>query len=204
LNETLSKPASLLMGMRMFRNNKSRALERASQYALKSDFCAIFHQQTDRLYLLALLLTAAPERAEACLVGGLGDCIEGNPVFKEWARAWSIRAIIKRAIRTVAPLTQEKNTQASVSGVEVTAEVAAMITAVTHLPAFERFAFVMSVLEGYSDRDCAVLLNCPASVVAGARVHALQRMKSKETPLPENSRVYELPFSPELAVTEMA
>ena len=189
--------------MRMFRNNTNRALERTSQYAMKSDFCAIFRQQTDRLYLLALLLTAAPQKAEECLVGSLDDCIEGNPVFKDWARAWSVRAIIKRAIHIVAPLPQEKKTQAAVSiGMELTPEAAAMIAVVTHLPAFERFAFVMSVLEGYSDRDCAALLNCPASAVAAARVQALQRIDVEEAVPPANAEVYELPFSQELTGVE--
>jgi len=189
----------------MFRNNTSRALERASQYAMKSDFCAIFRQQTDRLYLLALLLMAAPQKAEECLVGSLGDCIEGNPVFKNWARAWSVRAIMKRAIRMAAPLTQERreNTQpATGSGMELTPEAAAMIAAVTHLPAFERFVFVMSVLEGYSDRDCAALLNCPASAVAAARLQALKRMELREAT--QNPEVYELPFSQELTEVEVA
>ncbi|PYP83033.1 MAG: hypothetical protein DMG65_25220 [Candidatus Angelobacter sp. Gp1-AA117] len=193
------------MEMRMFRNNTSRALERASQYAMKSDFCAIFRQQTDRLYLLALLLMAAPQKAEECLVGSLGDCIEGNPVFKNWARAWSVRAIMKRAIRMAAPLTQERreNTQpATGSGMELTPEAAAMIAAVTHLPAFERFVFVMSVLEGYSDRDCAALLNCPASAVAAARLQALKRMELREAT--QNPEVYELPFSQELTEVEVA
>ena len=191
--------------MRMFQNNTNRALERSSQYAMKSDFCAIFRQQTDRLYLLALLLTASPQKAEECLVGSLGDCIEGNPVFKDWARAWSVRAIIKRAIHMVAPLPQEKKTQPAVSSsMELTPDAAAMIAAVTHLPAFERFAFVMSVLEGYSDRDCAALLNCPASAVAAARVQALQRMEMNEAAMPQNPEVYELPFSTELSVIEVA
>lgn len=189
----------------MFRNHANRTLERASQYAMKSDFCTIFRQQTDRLYLLALLLTAAPRKAEECLVGSLGDCIEGNPVFKDWAQAWSVRAIIKRSIRMVAPLPQEKKTQPPVSsGMALTPEAGAMITVVTHLPAFERFAFVISVLEGYSDRDCAALLNCPASAVAAARIQALHRMESNEAPLPQNPEVYELPFSQELTGIEVA
>lgn len=187
----------------MFRNHTSRALERTSQYAMKSDFCAIFRQQTDRLYLLALLLTAAPQKAEECLVGSLGDCIEGNPVFKDWARAWSVRAIIKRAIHMVAPLPQEKKTQPAVSsGMELTPDVAAMIAAVTHLPAFERFAFVVSVLEGYSDRDCAALLNCPPSSVAAARIQAVRKIELNEAPLPQNPEVYDLPFSQELTGVE--
>ena len=34
------------------------------------------------------------------------------------------------------------------------------VMAIIALPAFQRFAFVMSVLEGYSNREAALLLDC--------------------------------------------
>ena len=49
------------------------------------------------------VLTADPEKAEQCFVAGLDDSIHGTPVFKEWARSWSKRMIIKNAIRLIAP-----------------------------------------------------------------------------------------------------
>jgi hypothetical protein len=48
-------------------------------------------------------LTADPEKAEECFVAGLEDSIQANPVFKEWARSWSKRMIIKSAIRLISP-----------------------------------------------------------------------------------------------------
>ena len=55
------------------------------------------------LHRLAFLLTADHAKAEQCFVAGLEDSIRGNPVFRQWARAWSKRAIIQNAIKTIAP-----------------------------------------------------------------------------------------------------
>src|SRR6516225_6532078 len=76
---------------------------RALEYASARDFCSIFHQDMDVLYRLALALTGDAGQAEQCFVAGLDECIEGNAVFKEWARSWSRRVVIKNAIRIISP-----------------------------------------------------------------------------------------------------
>ena len=48
--------------------------------------------------------------------------------------------------------------------------------AILELGAFERFVFVMSVLEGHSERECATLLRCSRRDVMIARVLALTRL----------------------------
>src|SRR6185312_2136456 len=73
-------------------------------HTIPQDFCQIFAEDQSALYLLSLVLTADPEKAEQCFVAGLDDSIHGNPVFKEWARSWSKRMIIKNAIRLIAPV----------------------------------------------------------------------------------------------------
>jgi hypothetical protein len=56
------------------------------------------------------------------------------------------------------------------------------ISAVLGLADFERFAFVMSVLERYSDQDCALLLGCTRENLIAAKVSALQQLgRSAET-----------------------
>lgn len=153
------------------------AKERAALYATDADFCRIFRQDMQSLYLLALVLTADPERAEGCFVSGLNDCSEGNQVFKDWARSWARRVVIKNAIRTVKPgaapgLQEAESDQLRVQAVEnLPAEIAALLA----LPAFERFVYVMALCEGYSDHDCALLLGCMRSDVLAARIRALQR-----------------------------
>jgi DNA-directed RNA polymerase specialized sigma24 family protein len=51
---------------------------------------------------------------------------------------------------------------------------------VLELPVFDRFVFVMSVLEGYSDRDCALLLLCSCADVEAARIRAFQQISKVE------------------------
>jgi hypothetical protein len=52
------------------------------------------------------------------------------------------------------------------------------IIAVAELPAFERFVFVISVLERYSDQECSLLLNCTRGDVIAARTRALQQIST--------------------------
>jgi DNA-directed RNA polymerase specialized sigma24 family protein len=141
-----------------------------------ADFCRIFEQDMDRLYLLSFLLTGDEDLAERCFVGGLEDSAKGPRVFKEWAHSWARRMVIQNAIQIMRPQTENNrvpNHDAD-CGITSTTE----ISAVAQLPAFERFVFVMSVLECYSDQDCALLLDCTRSEVDGARIHALQQIGS--------------------------
>jgi hypothetical protein len=48
------------------------------------------------------------------------------------------------------------------------------------LGAFERFVFVISILEGQSDEECAILLRCSRRDVMMARVLSLQRQSSTD------------------------
>lgn len=165
----------------MFRKSKQQVTERVSQYANECDFSVIFEEDAQRLYLLALLLTADRSSAEACVVAGLEDCVEGNAVFKDWARAWSVRTVIKRAIRMVVPSATQKAGGTAVNqllGFHPAAQ--GLVDAIIPMAAFERFVFVLSVLEGYSDRDCSTLLACPQHQVTEARVRILQQLKPLE------------------------
>jgi len=76
---------------------------REAQFATCKDFQKIFTEEMGSLHLLALMLTADEYKAQHCFVAGLEDSIQGNPVFQQWARSWSKRAIIKNAIKLVAP-----------------------------------------------------------------------------------------------------
>jgi len=129
------------------------------------------------LYLLSFLLTADHKRAEQCFTAGMEDCLEGNPVFKEWARAWSRRAIIKNAIRMVSPLSPPTAAGGSAfNAAEWETNLRPELTAVTRLEPLERFVYVMSILEHYSDQECAALLTSTREQIIGARTRALQRL----------------------------
>jgi len=159
-----------------------------ARYATCADFSRIFAEDMKNLYLLALVLTANSEKAERCFVSGLDDCISGNQVFTEWARSWARRVVIKNAIRMIAPGRGPASnglypaiTKAA-QGVNASRaqQVPVEISAVFELPALERFAFVMSVLEGYSNLDCALLLGCTRERFIQARLRALERISDLE------------------------
>jgi DNA-directed RNA polymerase specialized sigma24 family protein len=48
--------------------------------------------------------------------------------------------------------------------------------AILELPSFERFVFVMSVLEHYSNQECSLLLGCTRRDVIAAQTRALQQI----------------------------
>jgi hypothetical protein len=52
------------------------------------------------------------------------------------------------------------------------------IAAVLGLEPFERFVYVMTVLERYSDQDCSLLLGCVRRDVLDARSRALPQIGS--------------------------
>jgi DNA-directed RNA polymerase specialized sigma24 family protein len=142
------------------------------RYATGADFCRIFEDDMDRLYRLSLLLTADPELAQKCFVRGLQDSKSGNRVFKEWAQSWARRTIITNAIRMIGPRPGYISQSVSRDVKQLPSELAPVLG----LEAFDRFVFVMSVLEGYADRDCKLLLNCSTSDITQARDRALQQL----------------------------
>lgn len=157
--------------------------QQVNEYATQNDFQKIFSEDMAGLHLLAFLLTADSRVAEQVFVAGLEDSIHGNPVFRQWARSWSQRAIIKRAIKAVAPSASERQ------GVAVPVhpqtgkpELDLLVQAVAKLGTFERFVFVLSVLEGYSVSECATLLACTLRDVVSARAEALKEMAAAQLP----------------------
>ena len=149
-------------------------------YATVTDFKRIFTEDVNSLYLLSLLLTGDSEKAERCFVEGIGESTKGNHVFKEWARSWARRTIIQSAIRLINP--RQSSMSAFRTGDsaglmdEVPIVLHAEVCAILELAPLERFVFVMSVLERYSDHDCAILLGCAPRDVAPTRTSAMQRL----------------------------
>jgi DNA-directed RNA polymerase specialized sigma24 family protein len=137
-------------------------------YAMPADFCRMFADDVDHLFTLALLLTADRSRAEQCMVAGLEDCLHANAVFREWAHSWARRTVVKNAVRIISPsLRNEAKTAAGIP------EPGALADAITSLQPFDRFVYVLSVLEKYSERECSMLLDCAVDRVIDARTRAL-------------------------------
>jgi hypothetical protein len=157
---------------------------RSTEYASSSDFCHIYVEQTNSLYLLSLLLTADPQKAEQCFLSGFDEAVSNNSVFKERAHLWARRTIILSAIRLLCPCPNEGNesNEARPSPLKgmVHAEVQAYsdLARIVGLNSFERFIFILSVLEKYSDQECSLLLGCFRRDVINARTSAIRHLAS--------------------------
>jgi DNA-directed RNA polymerase specialized sigma24 family protein len=149
-------------------------------YASTADFERIFTEDMSALYLLSLLLTGDRDTAEECFVTGIGESTKANRVFKEWARSWARRTIIRSAIRLIAPRRRSGRTTqnpASAQGLDcLPLALQAEVCTILELAPLDRFVFVMSVLERYSDHDCSILLGCSRGDVAAALARALQHL----------------------------
>jgi hypothetical protein len=156
----------------------------SNEYATSSDFCHIFVEQMNSLYLLSLLLTADPQKAEQCFVLGFDDSINNNSVFKERATQWARRCIILRAIRLLCPRpsdeTELHETGFSQLVEELSEEVREYpnLARIGRLNSFGRCVFIMSMLERYSVQECALLLGCFRRDVIGARTAAIRHLAS--------------------------
>jgi hypothetical protein len=151
-------------------------------YASNDDFRRVFPEETDSLYRLAFLLTADREKAQHCFVSGLEDSVNGSPVFKEWAHTWALRTIIQNAVRVVSPRPVEEHAHSGFDGggTALAVEHAGTVP-VVQLGPFERFVYVVSVLELCCDLDCSMLLGCTRRDVIAGRIRALQQVEMQST-----------------------
>jgi len=153
-----------------------------NQYATAEDFLRIFDEDLNLLYQLSFLLTGDHQKGETCFVAGIERCANETRVFRQWARAWTKRVIVESAIRELQPRLSSSssslrsvfshNRQSSGPFRHFDAD------AVLRLADFERFVFVMRVLERYRESECAFLLGCSASQVREACTRAIQALAS--------------------------
>jgi len=179
---------------------EAKQMARSTQYATCADFQRIFDEDMNSLHLLSLLLTADREKAKQCFVSGLDDAVDGNPVFKEWARSWARRVIIQNAVRAINPRPVEDNRSRSNSidsHDKALEDQQVEMAAVLELEPFDRFVYVMTILEHYSDYECSLLLSSSRRDVLAARTHAFQQLgkamekHSKQLPTAQHSTLHE-------------
>jgi hypothetical protein len=146
-----------------------------------ADFFKTFTEEMHSLNLLSLLLTADKDKAEECFARAMGECVEGIAVFMEWAGLWARRAVLNYAIQMIRPMPEQPDGLPSISrkGQATPAETNPF-AAIVALGAFERFVYVMSVLEGQSEQECSILLRCSRRDVMIARVLALTRLANTD------------------------
>ena len=155
---------------------------RFDDYATRSDFCRIYLEQMNSLYLLSLLLTANPQQAEKCFALGFDDSTNNNSVFKARANLWARRCIILQAIRLLCPRPSDENELNETTLLPLIGDVPAEVRAypnfgrIVGLNSFDRFVFIMSILEKYSDQECSLLLGCFRRDVSKARIGAIRHL----------------------------
>jgi DNA-directed RNA polymerase specialized sigma24 family protein len=168
----------------------------ANVYASHEDFHTIFNEDLKELYQLSFLLTSDPAKAERCLVSGLEDCVSGNRIFREWARSWAKRTIVQNAIRELNPRPSQSNphlSRAMFSNMDEHSRAPGghfEIDAVLRLADFDRFVVVMSVLEHYSEHDCALLLGCSARDIREGRTRALKELTDSPHVEPSENQLF--------------
>jgi hypothetical protein len=155
--------------------------QRATPYATAADLFKTLTEEMHSLYLLSLLLTADNDKAEQCFVSAMGECLEEVGAFMEWTRSRARRAILKYAIQMIMPVPDHAD-GLSFIGLKPPAASAGNnpLAAILALDSFERFVFVISVLEGRSEQDCAILLRSSRRDIMIARVLALKRLTDSD------------------------
>ncbi len=144
--------------------------------ATHKDFCRTFKRDMKDLYLLSLLLTGEEQSAERCFFASLEDCMSLQPVLQHWAKSWTRRIIVQNAIRMLRPAAHAAPVASQPQVSALRSRLDPALRVVLQLSLFERFVFVISVLEGYSDRECSVLLRSSREDVTASKAKALQRL----------------------------
>lgn len=156
--------------------------EAVTQDARSESTYNLAEENLNGLYQLSFLLTRDHEKAERCFVTGIEHVISGNRAFNQWAHSWAKRIIIENAIRELKPRpllghSQSEDTVFPYAGQLSTPPAGHFeLEAILALEHFDRFVFVMSVLEHYSDDKCADLLECSVSAIREARTRALKEL----------------------------
>jgi len=155
---------------------------RKIRYATGEDFFRLFLNDVERPYLLSYLLTANHVKAEECFAASFDDCVDGIAVFQEWVDAWARRVIVRKAVRLMRSSPSDPGPRkctfyaadkSSFPGIALCGDCLAKFLA---LEDFERFVFVLSVLEGYPDHSCAILLGTARQEIGATRVCALNHV----------------------------
>jgi len=169
----------------MYRFRSKADLRPRSGYATRSDFCESLAHDAQPLYLLAFLLTGSHPDAEQCFIATVEDALRAIDVLKGWESSWSKRCLIVNAVRCVFPgPTESMRKPHGRSGV-VESGARCTINSVARLsPPIQRFVFVISVLERYSEHECALLLGLSPREVVEARIHALWQLSGVGSAFP--------------------
>jgi len=150
-------------------------------YASREDFLNIFDEDMNGLYQLSFLLTGDLQKAEKCFISGIEDCAKENRVFREWARVWAKRVIAENAIRELNPRCKYSSSSSVPPALPNYQQLGGPSghfdrDSILGIADFERFVFVLCVLEHCREQECALLLGCSAREVREARTRAIAEL----------------------------
>lgn len=148
-----------------------------------ADLAQAWLDEITELYLLCFLLTADKILAERCF-GMVMDDYLGIPAagVREWASSQGRASVVQRAVQVVRPQPKQVHSWSFPPGTRLLlSDVHQPFAAITSLGAFERFVFVLSVIEGVSDEACALLLQCEVAQVERSRELANRLIAAVET-----------------------
>ncbi len=122
------------------------------------------------LHLLSFLLTADKRLAEQCFSDAMEDSVCTSRAVADWTNGPGRGAVTRRAIEAIRPVPKRVQSWSFASGARpLLAAAHEPFSVITSLGAFERFVFVLTVLEGQSEEECAALLECELEEVAESR-----------------------------------
>jgi hypothetical protein len=114
------------------------------------------------------------------------DAVSNNSVFKDRTHLWARRSIILHAIQLLCPRQnhEHQSNEVRLSIGEISAEVRAYpnLVGIVRLNSFERFVFITSILDKYSDQECSLFLGCFLRDVINAWIAAFRHLPSVVVP----------------------
>lgn len=158
------------------------------------DYRGLFTREADQLHLLCRALTGDDHRAQLSFQDALAQSLaSANGVFREWMSSWARRQIIKSCIRTMATEIQSVarsfspfTTYRSLSDAAASEQLRTMAPTLLEkkllaLDPLSRFVIVLRVLENYSRRETALLLDVDEMTCASAYLLAAASMADPES-----------------------
>jgi len=94
-----------------------------------------------------------------------------KPTVSEWTDGWTRRVLVQNAVALMRP-----ESDSDEQPVSCNLGLKPALHAIMRLRNLERFVFVLSILEGYSDRECSLLLGRSARDIMAAKVRALENL----------------------------
>jgi hypothetical protein len=155
----------------------------ANDSAVGND-CRFLVSHMEAYFSLGLLLTASEEDAESCFVLALEKSSKASgsrfPRAQELAHKSMKRAVVDSAIQICDPVfgRVRDESELDIAGEKSASSRSPWVACILQLETFERFVFVLSVLESYSDKECANLLHCQLEDIAKSRVQAFYSLSA--------------------------